>query len=56
MDNGPTTMGWNEELIDHKRRMEVSTFTLWGIKKTRFDSADFGTVVGSTYAAAHTTG
>ena len=56
MDNGPTTFGWNEELIDHKRRMEVSTFTLWGIKKTRFDSADFGVVVGSTYAAAHTTG
>jgi len=56
MDNGPTTMGWNEELIDHKRRLEVSTFTLWGIKKTRFDSNDFGVVVGSTYAAAHTTG
>lgn len=56
MDNGPTTFGWNEELIDHKRRMEVSTFTLWGIKKTVFSSADFGVVVGSTYAAAHTSG
>jgi N4-gp56 family major capsid protein len=51
-----TTYGWNEELIDHKRVMEVSTFTLWGMTKNIFDSADFGVIVGSTYAAAHTVG
>jgi len=56
MDNGPNTFGWNEELLDHKRVLEVSTFTLWGIKKTKFDSNDFGVIVGSTYAAAHATG
>lgn len=53
---GPTTYGWNEELIDHKRRLEVSTFCIWGMTKTVFNSADFGVIVGSTYAAAHTTG
>lgn len=55
-DNGPTTMGWNEELLDHKRRLEVSSFTLIGMNKNQYDSADFGCIVGSTYAAAHTTG
>lgn len=52
--NGPTTYAWNEELIDHKRRLEVSIMSMFGMKKTRFDSQDFGTVVVSSYAAAHT--
>lgn len=55
-DGGPTTMNWNEELLDHKRRLEVSSFTLIGMNKNQYDSADFGCIVGSTYAAAHTTG
>lgn len=52
--NGPSTYAWNEELIDHKRRLEVSIMCMYGMKKTQFDSADFGTVVVSSYAAAHT--
>lgn len=52
--NGPTTYAWNEELIDHKRRLEVSIMSMFGLKKTRFDSQDFGTVVVSSYAVAHT--
>ena len=55
-DGGASTYSWNEELIDHKRRLEISTFCLWGMKKCVFDSNDFSTVVGSTYAAAHTEG
>lgn len=55
-DGGPTTYNWNEELLDHKRVLEVSSFCIWGMSKNVFDSADFGVVVGSTYAAAHTTG
>ena len=55
-DGGPTTYNWNEELLDHKRVLEVSTFCIWGMSKTVFDSTDFGVVVGSTYAAAHTNG
>ena len=42
----------NEELLDHKRRLETSSWMLGALKKTVFDSADFGTVVVSTYAAA----
>lgn len=45
---------WNEELFDHKRRMEVSAWTIHGLKKTRYNSVDYGTVVVSTYAVAHT--
>lgn len=53
-NNGPTSYRWNEELFDHKRRLEVSAGTIFGMKKTRYNSVDFGTVVVSTYAAAHT--
>lgn len=45
---------WNEELFDHRRRLEVSALSIWGLKKARFNSIDYGTVVLSTYAAAHT--
>ena len=48
----PQKFRWNEELLDHKRKLEVSAWSVWGLKKTRFNSADFGTVVISSYAAA----
>jgi N4-gp56 family major capsid protein len=54
MKNSPGKYRWNEELFDHKRRLEVSAWSIWGLKKTRFNSTDYGTVVVSTYAAAHT--
>jgi len=50
-DNGPRKFRWNEELYDHKRRLEVSVWSIFGMKKTRFNSTDFGTVVIPTYAA-----
>jgi len=49
---GPMKYRWNEELLDHKRKLEVSAWSIWGMKKTRFNSADFGTVLISTYATA----
>lgn len=52
--NSPAKLRWNEELFDHKRRLEVSAWSIFGLKKTRFNSIDFGTVVVTTYAAAHT--
>jgi N4-gp56 family major capsid protein len=52
--NSPGKYRWNEELLDHKRRLEVSAWSIWGLKKTVYNSTDFGTVVISTYAAAHT--
>lgn len=51
---GPTDYMWNEELEDHKRILEISVMSIFGMKKTRFNSVDFGTVVVSSYAAAHT--
>lgn len=51
-DNGPTKMTWNEELFDHKRRLEISALTIHGLKKTAYNSTDYGTIVVATYAAA----
>lgn len=48
---GPMTYRWSEELFDHDRELELGAWSLWGCKKTRFNSSDFGTVVVSTYAA-----
>jgi N4-gp56 family major capsid protein len=47
-----TKYRWSEELIDHGRKLEVGAWTFAGIKKTKFNSVDFGTVVMSSYAAA----
>jgi N4-gp56 family major capsid protein len=52
--DSPNKYRWNEELFDHKRRLEVSAWTIHGLKKTQFNSLDYGTVVVSTWAAAHT--
>lgn len=53
-DNGPNRYRWNEELFDHKRRLEVSAWNIHGLKKTRYNSVDYGTIVVATYAVAHT--
>lgn len=53
-DGGETDYSWNEELLDHKRKLEVSVMSIFGMKKTQYNSADFGTIVVSSYAAAHT--
>lgn len=45
---------WNEELFDHRRRLEISALAIFGIKKARFNGIDYGVIVGSTWAAAHT--
>ncbi len=56
--NAPSKLRWNEELFDHKRRLEVSAWSIFGMKKIQFGTpggtVDFGTVVISTWAAAHT--
>ncbi|KQP50832.1 MULTISPECIES: N4-gp56 family major capsid protein [unclassified Methylobacterium] len=48
---GETRYRWNEELLDHKRNLEVSAWAIWGLKKTTFNGDDFGTIVVPTYAA-----
>lgn len=54
MNKAPTKYKMVEELFDYQRELGVSAQTILGMKKTVFDSTDFGTVVVSTYAAAHT--
>lgn len=49
-DNNPTNMSWVEELFDYKNQLGVSAGMIYGVKKTRFNSKDFGTITVPTYA------
>lgn len=49
-----TPYKWVEEEFDYGRELGISTQSIMGLKKTQFNSVDFGTVVVSTYAIAHT--
>lgn len=46
---GPSKYRWNEELVDHKRKLEVSAWSVGGLKKAVFNSVDHGTVVMSSH-------
>jgi N4-gp56 family major capsid protein len=46
---GPNKYRWNEELIDHKRKLEVSATSIFGLKKAVFNSVDHGVLVISTH-------
>lgn len=52
-DNGPNKFTWVEELFDYENQLGVSAGLIFGLKKTVYNSADFATVVMSSYAAAH---
>lgn len=47
-------MSWVEELFDYKNQLGVSAGMIWGLTKTVFNSADFGTIVVPTWAENHT--
>jgi N4-gp56 family major capsid protein len=44
---------WVEETFDYRRGLGVSVQSLIGLKKTVFNSVDFGVITISSYAAAH---
>lgn len=46
-------MDWREELFDYGNQLGVEAGFVFGIKKAQFNSTDFGTIVASSYAAAH---
>lgn len=48
----PEKYDMREELFDYQRELGVSVHTVFGMKKTVFNSVDFGTIVVPTYAAA----
>ncbi len=50
--SSPERMTWVEELFDYGNQLGVSAGMIWGLKKTVFNSIDFGTIVISTHAEA----
>lgn len=40
---------WNEELFDYGNQLGVEAGAIFGLKKLRFNSKDFGSIVASTY-------
>lgn len=52
-DNAPEKFTWVEELFDYENQLGVSCGLIGGLKKTRFNSLDFATVVMSSYGASH---
>ncbi len=50
--SGQNTMDWTEETFDYGNQMGVEAGMIAGLKKTRFNSLDFGSLVLSSYAAA----
>jgi N4-gp56 family major capsid protein len=53
MDADESTFDWVEELFDYERELGVSAQTMFGMKKTQFNSVDFGVITLSSYAAPH---
>lgn len=51
-NGGPSKFNWKEELFDYQNQLGVKAGTIFGIKKTVFNSIDFGTIVLSGYAPA----
>ena len=49
-EGGSTKYRWSEELFDHERELELGAWSVWGLKKCKFNGIDFGTVTISTYA------
>lgn len=52
-DTSGGEMSWVEELFDYGNQLGVSAGMIAGLKKTRFNSKDFSTIVVASYAAAH---
>lgn len=51
MDHGPMRMDWREELFDYGNQLGVAAACMWGLKRTRFNSLDFASIIVSTYAS-----
>lgn len=47
--DGVSQMNWNEELFDYGNQLGVAAGSIFGVKKTLFNSVDYGTFVLSTY-------
>lgn len=52
-DNGPNKMTWDEKTFDYGNKLGVAAGMIWGLKKSLFNSVDYGVVVIPSYAVAH---
>jgi N4-gp56 family major capsid protein len=52
-ESGPNRFTWVEELFDYENQLGVAAGLIFGMKKSRFNNLDFGTVVMSSWAVAH---
>ena len=52
-DNSETRFTWVEKLFDFDNQFGVAAGTIFGLKKTVFNSADYGTVLMPSYAVLH---
>lgn len=52
-DNGPERFSWTEELFDYGNSLGVAAGMIWALKKTVFNSKDYGVIVLSSYGASH---
>ncbi len=50
-NGGPTKFTWSEQLFDYEDELGVKAGLIYGMKKTRYNSEDFGAITISTYAA-----
>jgi len=48
---GPQRYSWNEEKDDRGNALAITAGTIFGVKKTRFNSADFGVIAVDSYCA-----
>lgn len=49
--SGATKYKWQEELFDYEHELGTGAEVVWGLKKTVFNSEDYGTMVITTYGA-----
>lgn len=50
-DNSTTKFKWVEKMFDYDNELGVSCNIILGMKKTRYNSEDYGTITVTTYAA-----
>ncbi len=51
-NNSPQRYSWNEDKDDRGNALAITAGTIFGTKKTRYNSKDFGVMAIDTYAAA----
>ena len=47
---GASSFRWVERLTDYQKSLGIAATSVWGLKKSRFNGNDFGTIVLTTFA------